>query len=62
MRPTGRLWLLAGINAVTIVMLPVMGLNGRDGSALAEIQHGWMPTLVYTNMTGVPALLLGHRP
>jgi hypothetical protein len=42
MRATGRLWLLAGIN-VTMVMLPVMGLRGGDGSALAEILHGWMP-------------------
>jgi sensor histidine kinase YesM len=61
MRATGRLWLLAGINAATMVMLPLMGLRGSDGSGLAEIMHGWMPALVYTNLTGVPALLLGHR-
>src|SRR5262245_78073 len=59
MRATGRLWLLAGINAATMVLLPVMGLDGGR-SGLAEIVHGWVPALVYTNLTGVPALLLGQ--
>jgi sensor histidine kinase YesM len=60
MTAAGRLWLLAVINAATMVMLPVMGLGG-DRGGLTEILHGWMPALVYTNLTGVPALLLGER-
>ena len=60
MKAAGRLWLLAGINAATLVMLPVIGLGG-DGAGLTEILHGWVPALVYTNVTAVPALLLGQR-
>ena len=60
MSATGRLWLLAGINAATMVILPVIGLGGGR-SGLAEILHAWVPALVYTNVTGVPALLFGQR-
>jgi sensor histidine kinase YesM len=60
MKAAGRLWLLAGINAATIVILPVIGLGG-DRGGLTEILNGWIPALVYTNVTGVPALLLGQR-
>jgi sensor histidine kinase YesM len=60
MKATGRLWLLAGINAATLVMLPVIGLGG-GGSGLAEILDGWIPAVVYTNLAGVPALLLGQQ-
>jgi sensor histidine kinase YesM len=60
MNATSRLWLLAGINAATLVMLPLIGLGGGDGG-FAGILHGWMPALVYTNVTGVPALLLGQK-
>jgi sensor histidine kinase YesM len=60
MKATGRLWLLAGINAATLVMLPVIGLGG-GGSGLAEILEGWIPAVVYTNLAGVPALLLGQQ-
>ena len=60
MKAAGRLWLLAGINDATIVILPVIGLGG-DRAGLAEILNGWMPALFYTNVTGVPALLLGQR-
>ena len=60
MSASDRLWLLAGINAATMVMLPLIGLGGGDGG-FREILHGWMPALIYTNVTGVPALLLGQR-
>jgi sensor histidine kinase YesM len=60
MNATSRLWLLAGINAATLVMLPLIGLGDGDGG-FAGILHGWMPALVYTNVTGVPALLLGQK-
>src|SRR5262245_61870418 len=60
MSATGRLWLLAGMNAATMVILPLIGLGGRR-SGLAEIPHSWLPALVYTNVTGVPAVLLGQR-
>jgi sensor histidine kinase YesM len=60
-KATNRLWLLAGINAATMVMLPVIGLGSGDASGLAEIVHGWIPAVVYTNVTGVPALLLGEK-
>jgi sensor histidine kinase YesM len=61
MKATSRLWLLAGINAGTMVMLPVIGLGGGDVSGFSEILQGGIPALVYTNVTGVPAVLLGER-
>ena len=60
MQATSRLWLLAVINAATLVMLPLIGLGDGDGG-FAGILRGWMPALVYTNVTGVPALLLGQK-
>jgi sensor histidine kinase YesM len=59
MTPVGRAWLLVGLNVLmTIVVL--LGRSGDGhGSGGNEMLEAWVSTLVYTNVTGGPAILAG---
>jgi sensor histidine kinase YesM len=52
-----RAWLLLVLNVTTTVLVPIMGLgSGQDTKGLLET---WAMALVYTNVTGIPALIAG---
>ena len=55
--PIGRAWLLVGLNVSITVLVPVMGLGGALSAK--ELLGGWASALVYTNVTGIPALIAG---
>jgi two-component system sensor histidine kinase AlgZ len=57
MTPLGRAKLLLALNASTIVAVPLMGLG--SSRTAAELLQGWAFALVYTNVTGIPALFAG---
>ena len=57
MIPIKRAWLLLVLNVTTTVLVPIMGLaSGQDMRSLLET---WAMALVYTNVTGIPALIAG---
>jgi sensor histidine kinase YesM len=57
MIPIRRAWLLLVLNVTTTVLVPLMGLgSGQDVHGLLQ---SWAMALVYTNVTGIPALLAG---
>jgi len=55
--PIGRGQLLLVINVSTAVLVPVMSMGG--GMRAGELLAGFVLALVYTNVTGVPAVLAG---
>src|SRR3954470_19240283 len=57
MAPIGRVWLLLALNVATAVIVPLMGLGGGRGAT--DLLGGWAFALVYTNVTGIPALMAG---
>jgi sensor histidine kinase YesM len=59
MAPLGRAWILVGVNVVVAVLVPMMVIGGDHGLGLRDLLQGWMPALVYTNVTAVPAVLAG---
>jgi two-component system, LytTR family, sensor histidine kinase AlgZ len=50
----GRLWILLGVNVATVVVFPLLSLGGGYGD-----WRGWITAIVYTNVTGISAVLLG---
>jgi sensor histidine kinase YesM len=54
-----RLWILVGLNVVVTVLVPVIGSAGHQALSLKGQFQEWMPALVYTNVTAMPALLAG---
>jgi two-component system sensor histidine kinase AlgZ len=59
MTSTGRAWLLLGLNVVMIVMAPLLDRGNGHGSGSSDLMRGLVSTLVYTNVTGIPAILAG---
>lgn len=59
MTPAGRAWLVVGLNVVITVVVPLLELGDRHGSGVNELLQVWASTLVYTNVTGIPAILVG---
>jgi sensor histidine kinase YesM len=58
MAPIGRVWIVLGINAATVVV-PLIGLGGDQSSGVTALLREWATVLVYTNVTGIPAILAG---
>jgi sensor histidine kinase YesM len=56
MTPIGRVWLLLALNVSMAVVVPLMGLGGGQGATDLGV---WAFALVYTNVTGIPALMAG---
>ena len=56
MTPIGRVWLLLALNVSLAVVVPLIGLGGGHGATDPE---AWAFALVYTNVTGIPALMAG---
>jgi sensor histidine kinase YesM len=59
MAHTGRLWMLLGLNLGMLVMVPLIGLGGHQASDVTALLQVSASTLVYTNVTGIPAILAG---
>lgn len=59
MRPIGRLWILAGLNAATTVLVPLFDLGAGGAPGVDGQAQAWILVLVYTNVTAIPALLEG---
>jgi two-component system, LytTR family, sensor histidine kinase AlgZ len=57
MAPIRRLWLLLGLNLSMAVILPPILLG--SGHGVADLLGGWAFALVYTNVTGIPAVMAG---
>lgn len=55
----GRLWILAGLNVSTAVLVPLFQLGADDPPGVKGLLHGWIFVFVYTNVTAIPALLAG---
>ena len=55
----GRAWLLIGLNVVATAVVPLIGSGDRHGSGANELLGQWASTLVYTNVTGIAAILAG---
>jgi len=57
MTPIGRVWLLLALNVAITVVMPLIALgSGQDAKGFLE---AWALALVYTNVTGIPALMAG---
>jgi sensor histidine kinase YesM len=57
MTPLGRVWLLLALNVAITVVVPLIGLGNDHGAK--GLLAGWAFALVYTNVTGIPALMGG---
>ena len=57
MAPIRRVWLLLGLNLSMAVILPPVLLG--SGHGVADLLGGWAFALVYTNVTGIPAVMAG---
>src|SRR5829696_8845714 len=57
MTALGRVWLLLTLNVSITVVVPLIGLGSGDG--LKDLLERWAFGLVYTNVTGIPALMAG---
>jgi len=57
MTPIGRVWLLLALNVSITVVVPLIALGSGQGTK--GLLQGWALALVYTNVTGIPALLAG---
>ena len=55
----GRLWMVLGTNVVMTIMVPLIGLGGSRSSDMNDLMRVWATTLVYTNVTGIPAIVAG---
>ena len=53
----GRVWLLLVLNVAITVVVPLFGLGSDPGTG--DLLEAWAIGLVYTNVTGIPALTAG---
>lgn len=57
MTPIGRVWLLLALNIAITIVVPLIGWG--TGHGVTDLLQGWALGLVYTNVTGIPALIAG---